>query len=274
MLAGNSEASLTLLHVVEPTAPRGDEDACGADRPGTLSSHVNYGDRRMRQLRSTYGDIRGLETRIVAGHAARSICDIARDESYDLIVMSSHGNSGLAKVIIGSVAEHVVQESPCAVLVVKPPKNPAGELTLGPVPVKFERLLVGYDHRAGARRALDTAWELAGAGKNHITLVHVLEPSPNLPDCQVEPQLCAERIRDALAQLTDVRARRLPSANDWDLRVEIGNPGDVIVRIARETGSELIVLGPHEHTRWGHSYVGSTAQRVVRLSSCPVLVVK
>jgi universal stress protein A len=56
--------------------------------------------------------------------------------------------------------------------------------------------------------------------------------------------------------------------------VEMGEPWEVIVKLAGETRCDLIVVGPHEHTRWGHSYVGSTAQWVVRQAKCPVLVVK
>ncbi len=275
MLEGNPEASLTLLHVVDTVEPEeGDDPACEALHRHTLASRVNHADRRMKELRAEYGDRSGLESRIIAGQAARTICDIARDESYDLIVMSSHGHAGLARIIIGSVAEQVVQEAPCAVLVAKPPKNQAGEFVLGPVPLKFARLLVGYDHRAGSRHALDMARELAETEDSQITLVHALQPAPLLPDCPADPQARAELLQEALDKLAAVRSRRLPAAENWTLRVEVGEPWDVIVRIAKETCSDLIVVGPHEHTRWGHCYVGSTAQRVVRRASCPVLVVK
>ena len=274
MIEGNPEVSLTLMHVVDPIAPEEAEIGCDASHHHTLSARVNHADKRMRELRAVYGDRCELDTRIVAGRAARVICDIARDESYDLIVMSSHGYAGLARVLIGSVAEQVMQEAPCAVLVVKPPKSESGELMVGPAPLRFARLLVGYDHRAGAKHALDMAGELAGKGDSHITLVHALEPTPLVPDRAADTQARVERLREALDKLGDIRARRLPAAENWDLRVEIGEPWEVIVRIAKETCSDLIVVGPHEHTRWGHSYVGSTAQRVVRLACCPVLVVK
>jgi nucleotide-binding universal stress UspA family protein len=104
--------------------------------------------------------------------------------------------------------------------------------------------------------------------------VQALEPDPVGLDPVADAQIRATRLDEALKKLAGVRARHQPAAGNWDLRVEIGEPWDVIVRVAKETCSDLIVVGPHEHTRWGHCYVGSTAQRVVRLAHCPVMVVK
>jgi universal stress protein A len=47
--------------------------------------------------------------------------DEARREKADLIVVGSHGRSGMAKLLLGSVAAHVVSHAPCSVLVVRPP---------------------------------------------------------------------------------------------------------------------------------------------------------
>ncbi len=274
MLERSPGTSVTVAHVVDPHRVIKDEIVCDESHSHTLSTRLNHADKLMRELRTEYGERTGLETRIVAGNAARAICDMAKDEGYDLIVMSSHGHTGLARVLIGSVAEQVVQEAPCAILVAKPPKDEAGEFLQGPAPLKFRRFLVGYDHRAGARHALDMARELAGSRESHVTLVQALEPDPVGLDPVADAQMRATRLDEALKKLTGVRARHQPAGVGWDLRVEIGEPWDVIVRVAKETSSDLIVVGPHEHTRWGHCYVGSTAQRVVRLAHCPVMVVK
>src|SRR6185503_5812685 len=62
-----------------------------------------------------------IQTRIVEGAAADSIVNIARAENASLITMSSHGYSGLTDWILGSVAERVLRESPCPVMVLQSP---------------------------------------------------------------------------------------------------------------------------------------------------------
>jgi nucleotide-binding universal stress UspA family protein len=274
MVMASPGSSVTLLHVVDPTHERDGEHepAHRTDLPG----RINQADRMMKKLRSKYGSRHGdvLETRVMTGDAARTICDMARDESFDLIATSSHGHMGLARTLIGSVTEQVVQHAPCPVLVAKAFAKKDGVPAPRTPVFKFRRILVGYDHRAGARHALNMAGALSSQEGSHVTLVHVMEPAPAFTPCQEEKAACCERLREALEKLELVRTRKLPNSHDWDLRVEVGEPWEVIVNMANETGSDLVIVGPHEHTRWGHSYVGSTAQWVVRQANCPVLVVK
>ena len=58
-----------------------------------------------------------IETRVLWGDPATTICDVAKTRPCELIVMSTHGRTGLAHVFIGSVAERVVRYAPCAVLI-------------------------------------------------------------------------------------------------------------------------------------------------------------
>jgi nucleotide-binding universal stress UspA family protein len=60
-----------------------------------------------------------METRVLWGDPATTICEVAHTRPCELIVMSTHGRTGLAHVFIGSVAERVVRYAPCAVLIVR-----------------------------------------------------------------------------------------------------------------------------------------------------------
>lgn len=64
---------------------------------------------------------RAVVQKAVAGKDWQEICDYAKQQEIDLIVMASHGRTGLKHVLLGSVAQRVVQHAPCAVLVVKSP---------------------------------------------------------------------------------------------------------------------------------------------------------
>ena len=64
-----------------------------------------------------------VEELIVHGEAASEIVRVARERQVDLIVISSHGRSGLGRILFGSTAEAVVRHASCPVLVVKPPQE-------------------------------------------------------------------------------------------------------------------------------------------------------
>jgi len=68
-----------------------------------------------------------IERRIVHGTPFAAVIDLARKEGADLIVMSTHGRTGLKHMLIGSVAERVVRQAPCPVLVVRPESMVYGE---------------------------------------------------------------------------------------------------------------------------------------------------
>ena len=65
------------------------------------------------------------ETKVLMGEPASALLQAVRDEGVDLMVMGSHGRTGLSKLLLGSVSAHLVAHAPCSVLVVKRPANAA-----------------------------------------------------------------------------------------------------------------------------------------------------
>jgi nucleotide-binding universal stress UspA family protein len=118
LLAGREAAEITLLHVYEvPVAMRSYMDASREPGFGGLST------RLLEELEALAQPLRsdGVEVsvRLLEGHAAPTIVDLAIDEAADWIVMGSHGRTGLPHVALGSVAERVVRSAPCPTLTVK-----------------------------------------------------------------------------------------------------------------------------------------------------------
>ena len=66
------------------------------------------------------------ETKVVLGEPASALLQAVRDESVDLLVVGSHGRTGLTKLLLGSVSAHLVGRAPCSVLVVKRAAGPGG----------------------------------------------------------------------------------------------------------------------------------------------------
>lgn len=82
--------------------------------------HEDVANRYAGQLRGTGHAIRA---EVVTADPREAIVDVATREGIDLIVVGSHGRSGLKRLLLGSVSSHVVSHAPCGVLVVKLPKQ-------------------------------------------------------------------------------------------------------------------------------------------------------
>jgi nucleotide-binding universal stress UspA family protein len=120
-LVRDSSASLVLAHVSEspPWSMRGDISAPPEVVQGMLDSEQAE-LARWHVLTKELG-VREVAVRFLTGVPWDQIVAVARsDRSIDLVVMGTHGRTGLAHVLLGSVAEKVVRHAPCAVLVVRP----------------------------------------------------------------------------------------------------------------------------------------------------------
>lgn len=119
-------APLTLIHVYDPIAyPL--PDGYVMYTPGQLSDILTECDKRLARAKDTAdsaGAI-GVTTRLLQGSTAAEIVRFAKQDGYDLIVIGSHGRTGVVRVLLGSIAERVVQTAECAVLTVKRAEVPA-----------------------------------------------------------------------------------------------------------------------------------------------------
>jgi universal stress protein A len=118
-LAKDHDAQILLLHVIEPP-PVGSSGAVPAPPPGLPPSRAEV-QQHLAQLAATLPELR-TECRVIEEvSAADAILDVARETGCDVIVMGTHGRSGLARLLMGSVAEQVVRRATCPVLTVKSP---------------------------------------------------------------------------------------------------------------------------------------------------------
>lgn len=112
-LARDHGAKLIVLHVAPPLVVYGEFGA------------ITRTEMELDHLRKELGEIRGpdasvpLEHCLEEGEASSHILHIAKEKACDLIVMGTHGRTGLSRWLLGSVAEHVMRRAPCPVLTVK-----------------------------------------------------------------------------------------------------------------------------------------------------------
>lgn len=115
-LARDTGATLIILHVEEPPlAYGGGELYYGIPEPNTDALQ-----QMLEKIKPADPNVQFVH-RMVTGDPATEIVRVAQDEGADLIVMSTHGRSGLTRVLMGSVAELVVRRSSCPVLTFKQP---------------------------------------------------------------------------------------------------------------------------------------------------------
>jgi len=143
-LARSCAARLLLLHVQEPIAYADPmfRDTCPMDIFGLAAldavppalDAVPRLDTRLLALRKELAEDASVrvEMRVGSGSAAAQIIDVAFDEGTDLIVMGTHGRTGLGRWLMGSVAETVVRHARCPVLTLRLPEGSAADSSLLP----------------------------------------------------------------------------------------------------------------------------------------------
>ncbi|MDP6700618.1 MAG: universal stress protein [Candidatus Latescibacteria bacterium] len=122
-LARTNGAEIHLVHVLDTTwlAP-----AAAAEFPGQLSVAIDNSEELAAEtLREMGADIKEVpvHTKTLVGAPHVEIVRYARQQETDLVVVSTHGRTGLSHALIGSVAEKIVQMAPCPVLTVKHPEH-------------------------------------------------------------------------------------------------------------------------------------------------------
>ena len=122
-LAARFGASLQLLHVLDdPFVFEGmSAEAYIAEAPTLRTAMLEDARERLRHRAVLREDGVTIETEVLFGHGARTIAEYAAERGADLIVMGTHGRTGFAHLMVGSVAERLVRTAPCPVLTVRHP---------------------------------------------------------------------------------------------------------------------------------------------------------
>jgi nucleotide-binding universal stress UspA family protein len=202
------------------------------------------------------------------GSAYAAIVRRAESEAADLVVVGSHARSGLARVVLGSVAERVAQHAHCSVLVARA-STKAG-VVLAATDLSDQSLLAvaagaAAAKRSGAKLVVVSAFEwtepvsTAAAG-----LIGALPAVP--------PAALREQVKQGLQATLEQVMLRVGAVGE--ARVLDGAPAPAIVAAIDELGAELVVVGSHGRTGLARLALGSVAQDVIRDAHCSVLLVR
>jgi len=119
-LAKRDGAELMLVHAYEVPRPSGDLMVAAVDLTGPAAAEA---EKSMIGWVAEAARLRGapVKTRIVAGEAAAEVTKAAAQAGCDLLVVGTHGRTGVKRLVLGSVAERIVREAHCDVLVARGP---------------------------------------------------------------------------------------------------------------------------------------------------------
>lgn len=121
ILARSSRAALTILHVVAPIRPIAPDQYIGPETWQQLDAqNRRWADRRLTQLtaRAKKAGVRA-DRLVTDGNPAAQIVRIAKGKRFDIVILGTHGRTGMARVFLGSVAGRVVATAECPVLTVR-----------------------------------------------------------------------------------------------------------------------------------------------------------
>ena len=208
---------------------------------------------------------------LLEGDVADALESYALETGPALILMTTHGRTGVSRAWLGSVADLLVRRTHLPVLLVQPPEASRGQEARASV----KRILVPLDGSDLSEKVLGTVRRIASALHSQITLAHVVQPLVHvaaralpLPSGHVE-----ERRRKAEEYLAGLATQLGRDGLEADtLVVTDASPAMAILKAAETVGADLVAMSTHGYRGITRAVLGSVADKVLRASPVPVLV--
>ena len=267
--------------------------ALGLARPGAALTvfHVDEGqDQGVRgtidtvaaTLQGTAGEGERVEATIERGKAADGIIAEADRLDADLIVMSTRGRGGLARMAFGSVTDQVVRRSHRSVAVIHSDRNDSGTAVAeaGHEPYRFGRIILPLDGTETSASALPVASELATRFRIPVLLVSTVNLVPLTSPTMVQDIGMAmnmeevyEETRDDAAEWLAAAQKQLAAAGvESSTEFLTGAPAASIDGLTRS--GDLIVMATHGRSGLDRVLSGSVSDQLIRSGAAPVLIVR
>ena len=267
-------ARVTALHVVPTFEPM--ELRAGALFDPVQFVHPLPRERVLEQVRESI-TASGIPAEIVdvateAGDPVAVIVDQAVTMRADLVVMSTHGRSGVDRLLLGSIAEKVLRRAPCPVLTVPPhAPPPTGDIVL-------RKILCPIDFSPAALQAVGFAIDLARRAAASLVVLQVIEflaeEDPRESIHFDVPEFRRHLVNDTHSRLEAFMAGQPDTGHGTVTRVATGRAYREILQMADDERSDLIVMGAQGRGGPMLAPLGTTAQQVVRAAPCPVFTVR
>lgn len=213
-----------------------------------------------------------LKNEVTSGPTAMMIEAVAKDEAYDVTVVTPGEHNPAERVLLGTVTPQVVAHVPGTVVVARPHKDrPTGAVA---------NVLIGFDGSPHSVNALNKAvqiFRLKDTGVK-VTVVHsvdIAEPLKVLTPIAFVSSLEQNLLMQGEALLAQAdKMLKDSGVKNVDLKLVETNPAQELIKIAREIAADLIVVGAQGRSAVERFWVGSVSQKVAVGAPCSVAVVK
>ncbi|MBI4463609.1 MAG: universal stress protein [Acidobacteria bacterium] len=244
----------------------------------SLEASRTEANREIRHLIQETGI--GTENAIVVvneGDIRDHIQETISEQNIDLLVMGTHGRKGFNRLMLGSVAEHVVHEAVCPVLVVCRPETEFIQLEERE-PVRLKTILAATDFSRNSDRALTHALRWATEWSSRVILFHAVETTPPTMKSMVDlfPEYNPYFERQVAEAWEKIRTQIPEAAQrhcEVTFEVRQGNAREQLLKFAAERKPDLMVMGARGLGRSSLAW-GSTISGVVRDGRYPVLAIR
>ncbi len=228
----------------------------------------NYEDRALKlvqRLKNGQENVPAISSELLRGTTAGDrILEYLAAKPFDLVVMGTHGRSGVRHMLYGSVAERVVRLSSVPVLTVHHSIKK----------FKLRNILVPIDFSEYSKKAVSYVLEFNKSFEVPVTFLHVIEQS-------LHPAFYAGNFESIFEIDPKLKERALSHLRDFvgevpfpaHFKIAEGRAHEEIVKFARDDKMDLILMATRGLSGLENILLGSTTERVVRYADCPVLSV-
>ena len=224
----------------------------------------------LRSIRNELPDPGKADIVCQVGSAADSILQYSMENDVDLIVMSSHGRSGINRWVYGSVAERIMSQAPCPTQIIN-----ARQSSREGAPSK---ILVPLDGSGLAEQALHPALDLAQLLDAELYLLSVTTSGELRIETASEAGAFADiengEVVKAKDYLQDLAENLDYQKVNYDVEIASGSVAEAIMDYAAENGMELIIMSSHGRTGLKRWVYGSVAEKVLRGACCATMIVR
>jgi len=212
-------------------------------------------------------------TYIRHGQVWSNLAIIADQNAIDLIVVGTHGRTGLGKLLLGSVAEDILRHAPCPVLTVGPRVSGRDKLPfetghdVAPVELEMRSILFATNFAESSRLVAQAAVFLAEDFRSRLTLLHVMEDYTSLGRDPKPVEAAARHLKELIPP--DAALQYAPEPV-----LEFGPAWQRILKVASDREADLIVIGARAAEPGSTHLPWSTTHHVIAHAHCPVLTMK
>lgn len=255
-MAKHSDAEIILLHVMENY-----QDNAALNQVINVANAIKKEvNAKLMQIKTENMDLWGIKitVRLESGKIYKGITDVLNEEGIDLVVMGTHGSSGVDSIeryILGSNAYRVIRVAECPVITVRESKEAT----------KFKTIVLPLDTTKETKDKVASAIKIA---RVFGSTIHVISVSTRWDEWRVGGDKMKNQLEEVSAE---IKKAGVPVVTNVIRKEDIANS---VLEYAKEVSADLIIIMIRAESKLAEFTVGSSARDIVSESPIPVLTIR